>query len=154
MFFILTFGLFTFHFTGRTALPQAKNDKAPSFTLKLLNGGDLKSSDLKGKVTVLKFVASYWPECRQEAPAVEKVYRAFKNKDVQFVGIFVRDRESEVQKFVQPMVWAFLSVSTMEWRSRTLTNLSALRLQSWFLKKEKSLTEGPDLRAKRLCVKK
>jgi len=32
---------------------------------------------------------------------VEKVYRAFKNKDVQFVGIFVRDREAEVQKFVK-----------------------------------------------------
>jgi peroxiredoxin len=32
---------------------------------------------------------------------VEKVYRAFKNKDVQFVGIFVKDREPEVQKFVQ-----------------------------------------------------
>jgi peroxiredoxin len=32
---------------------------------------------------------------------VEKVYRAFKNKDVQFVGIFVRDRQTEVQKFVQ-----------------------------------------------------
>jgi peroxiredoxin len=32
---------------------------------------------------------------------VEKVYRAFKNKDVQFVGIFVKDRESEVRKFVQ-----------------------------------------------------
>lgn len=37
----------------------------------------------------------------QEAPAVEKAYREFKNKDVQFVGIFVRDREPEVQKFVQ-----------------------------------------------------
>ncbi len=59
MFFFLTFGLFVSHFGGRTALPQAKNDMAPSFTLKLLNGGDLKSSDLKGKVTVLKFVASY-----------------------------------------------------------------------------------------------
>ena len=59
MFFILAFGLFTFHFTGRTALAQAKNDQAPSFTLKLLNGGDLKSSELKGKVTVLKFMASY-----------------------------------------------------------------------------------------------
>ena len=56
---ILAFGLFAFHFTGGTALAQAKNDKAPSFTLKLLNGGDLKSSDLKGKVAVLKFVASY-----------------------------------------------------------------------------------------------
>jgi AhpC/TSA family len=59
IFFISAFGLFAFHFTARTALPQAKNDKAPSFTLKLLNGGDLKSSDVKGKVTVLKFVASY-----------------------------------------------------------------------------------------------
>ena len=32
---------------------------------------------------------------------MEKVYREFKNKDVQFVGIFVKDREAEVQKFVQ-----------------------------------------------------
>ena len=59
MLFILTFGLFTFHFTARTALPQAKDDKAPSFTLKLLNGGEFKSSELKEKVTVLKFMASY-----------------------------------------------------------------------------------------------
>ena len=59
MFFIFIFGLFVSHFDGRTALAQAKNDKAPSFTLKLLNGGEIKSSELKGKVTVLKFVASY-----------------------------------------------------------------------------------------------
>ena len=59
MFFIFMFGVFVSYFDGRTALAQAKNDKAPSFTLKLLNGRDLKSSDFKGKVTVLKFVASY-----------------------------------------------------------------------------------------------
>jgi peroxiredoxin len=29
------------------------------------------------------------------------VYRAFKKDDVQFVGIFVRDRAPEVQKFVK-----------------------------------------------------
>ena len=44
MLFILTFGLFTFHFTGRAALAQAKKVTAPSFTLKLLNGGDLTVS--------------------------------------------------------------------------------------------------------------
>jgi hypothetical protein len=59
MFLIFMFGLFVTHFDGRTALAQAKNDTATSFTLKLLNGGVLKSSDFKGKVTVLKFVASY-----------------------------------------------------------------------------------------------
>jgi len=55
----LVLGLFVFHFPGKTFSAQAKKDKAPSFTLKLLNGGDLKSSELEGKITVLKFVASW-----------------------------------------------------------------------------------------------
>ena len=38
---------------------------------------------------------------------MEKVYREFRNKDVQFVGIFVKDRESEVQKFVQTYGFSF-----------------------------------------------
>jgi hypothetical protein len=29
------------------------------------------------------------------------MHQAFKNKDVQFVGIFVKDREAPVRKFVQ-----------------------------------------------------
>ena len=40
-------------------------------------------------------------ECRQEAPASERLYREFKDKGVEFVGIFVKDRESDVQKFVK-----------------------------------------------------
>ena len=59
MFLILLGGLFGLHLTSNTALPQAKSDEAPSFVLKLLDGGEIKSSELKGKVTVLKFVASY-----------------------------------------------------------------------------------------------
>lgn len=52
-------GLFVFQFSEKTFSAQPKKDNAPSFTLKLLNGGDLKSSELEGKVTVLKFVASW-----------------------------------------------------------------------------------------------
>ena len=59
IFFTLVFGFAVFHFADRTALGQVKNEKASSFALNLLNGGELKSSDFKGKVTVLKFVASY-----------------------------------------------------------------------------------------------
>ena len=59
IFFTLVFGLAVFHLADRTALGQVKNEKASSFTLKLLDGGEIKSSELKGKVTVLKFVASY-----------------------------------------------------------------------------------------------
>lgn len=55
--FILGFAFFVF--AGTTGPAQTTGEKAPSFTLKLLNGGDLKSSELQGKVTVLKFIASY-----------------------------------------------------------------------------------------------
>ena len=57
--FIFAFGPFMSQFDGRTVLAQDKSDKAPSFTLKLLNGGDFKSSDFKGRVAILKFAASY-----------------------------------------------------------------------------------------------
>jgi hypothetical protein len=43
----------------RSAAAEVRNDTAPSFTLKLLNGGEFKTSDIKGKIAVLKFVASY-----------------------------------------------------------------------------------------------
>jgi len=59
LFFIFAVGLLVPHFSDRVMAAQARNDLAPSFTLKLLNGGELKSSDLKGKVAVLKFVSSY-----------------------------------------------------------------------------------------------
>jgi hypothetical protein len=59
IFLILTCGVLTFHFSSRIAVAEPKNSKAPSFTLTPLNGGELKSSELKGKVVVLKFVASY-----------------------------------------------------------------------------------------------
>lgn len=59
IFFTLILGLAVFYLADRTALGQVNNEKAPSFTLNLLKGGEVKSSDLEGKVTVLKFVASY-----------------------------------------------------------------------------------------------
>lgn len=57
--FILTLGFWVPHLADRATAAQAKKDTAPTFTLKLLNGKDFESSDLKGKVAVLKFVASY-----------------------------------------------------------------------------------------------
>jgi len=55
----LVFGISVFHFLDKGVWAQVKQDKAPAFTLKLLNGEDLKFTGLEGKLTVLKFVASY-----------------------------------------------------------------------------------------------
>ena len=57
--FILTVGLFVPYASDKAAAAQARNDPAPSFTLKLLSGKDFDFSELKGKPAVLKFVSSY-----------------------------------------------------------------------------------------------
>lgn len=57
--FTLGFGASVLNLAGKTESAQIKTEKAPSFTLKLLNGGEFKSSELREKVAVLKFVASW-----------------------------------------------------------------------------------------------
>ena len=56
---VLVFGVFIFVFSGKAVVAQQKTETAPAFALKLLNGGELKSTDFAGKVAVLKFKASW-----------------------------------------------------------------------------------------------
>jgi len=47
-------------------------DQAPDFTMKLTTGKSVKLSDLKGKVVMLQFTASWCSVCRKEMPFIEK----------------------------------------------------------------------------------
>ena len=47
-------------------------DTAPDFEMKLTDGRKLKLSELKGKVVMLQFTASWCGVCRKEMPFIEK----------------------------------------------------------------------------------
>jgi len=60
---------------------QTKDDRAylvkvgqmaPDFNIKLTNGKTVKLSDLKGKVVMLQFTASWCSVCRKEMPFIER----------------------------------------------------------------------------------
>jgi peroxiredoxin len=46
--------------------------QAPDFSIKLTNGKTVKLSDLKGKVVMLQFTASWCSVCRKEMPFIER----------------------------------------------------------------------------------
>ena len=87
--------------TTITAKSQALStgSSAPEFQLALLDGAAMRLSDLRGKVVVLNFWASWCAPCRWEMPAFERVWQEYKDKGVIFVGVAVADREQDAKAF-------------------------------------------------------
>lgn len=62
---------------------------APDITVTALNGSSLKLSDLKGKVVLLNFWATWCPPCREEIPSMMKLNTAMAGKPYQMVAVSV-----------------------------------------------------------------
>ncbi len=72
-----------------------EDDGARDFTLELLNGplpdDTISLSELKGKVVLLDFWASWCGPCQQEAATLTQVYQEYRGKNVEFIGIDIWD---------------------------------------------------------------
>ena len=82
---------------------------APAFTLQKLDGtGTLSLSDHRGKVTVVNFFASWCIPCKQENPALVRVYERYRaSGDVAFFGILYQDSRDSGLRYVKDngVVW-------------------------------------------------
>lgn len=80
-------------------------DQAPDdFELVLQNGQKTSLKQLRGKVVVLQFTASWCSVCRKEMPHLETdVWKAYRNKNVVLIGIDRDEPLEKVQKFHHDM---------------------------------------------------
>src|SRR5260221_494161 len=72
------------------ALLDARNaypNVAPDFTLTTFDGKTVRLSDLKGKVVVLNFWATWCGPCRAEAPQLQALWQKYKDRGVLFLGV-------------------------------------------------------------------
>jgi len=74
-------------------------DKAPDFTINEAGGKSYKLSDLKGKIVMLQFTASWCSVCRTEMPFIEKeIWQEKKSEGLVVLGI---DRDEPVDKVLK-----------------------------------------------------
>ncbi|MCB0588271.1 MAG: TlpA family protein disulfide reductase, partial [Phaeodactylibacter sp.] len=61
--------------------------QAPDFTQKTPEGEEMSLSDLRGKVVLLDFWASWCGPCRRENPNVVRMYKKYKDKGFDVLGV-------------------------------------------------------------------
>ncbi|MCL4522923.1 MAG: redoxin domain-containing protein [Acidobacteria bacterium] len=65
-----------------------------------LNGKPAQLSDLRGKIVVLNFWATWCPPCVEEMPALSRLHQQIISSGGMVLGISVDDDEAQYQKFL------------------------------------------------------
>lgn len=72
-------------------------DEAPDFEMTLTDGSKVKLSELRGKVVMLQFTASWCGVCRKEMPFIERdIWQ--KHKDNASFALYGIDRDEPLEK--------------------------------------------------------
>lgn len=92
---------------SRANATQPTSGPAPDFELTLFKGFEgnagqnpINLSDLKGKVVVLNFWASWCIPCTQEAADLQATYQKYQDKDVVFLGVDWTDIEGDALNYL------------------------------------------------------
>jgi len=74
---------------------------APALVLTTLDGEPVSLEAERGKVVVVNFWASWcYPACYEEAPALERGWRAYRDRGVVVLGVDIQDKDEAARKFI------------------------------------------------------
>lgn len=76
-------------------------DLAPNFTLTTLDGKESSLEDLKGKVVMINFWASWCEPCRTEMPAMQEAYEKYKDQGFEIVAVNIAETDVTAASFAR-----------------------------------------------------
>jgi len=93
---------------------QLTGNPAPELTLTDIQGKPVALSAAKGETVLLDFFTTWCPPCRADAPALDKLYSKYGQRDLMIVGISVSEERAIVEKFLQEHPHSFPIALTTE----------------------------------------
>jgi thiol-disulfide isomerase/thioredoxin len=91
-------------FRCSTGGKESSSGFAPDFTLKSFDGREITLSQLKGKVVLLDFWATWCGPCKESIPHLIQLHKNYRESGFELVGMSVDKGDGEaVRRFVQSM---------------------------------------------------
>lgn len=109
--FALVLGLLSLLAFGLVRANSEPREKgtAPDFSIIGFDGRTAKLSDLRGKVVIVNFWASWCPPCREEAAYLEQTWRKYKDQGVVFIGVDWVDTNKEALAYIKEFDITYLN---------------------------------------------
>ena len=126
--FSFVIALLTFFAFGlvKASKGQRVSGPAPDFSLTGFDGRKVTLSELRGKVVVINFWASWCIPCRQEAAYLERTWRKYKDKDVVFIGVDYVDTEKEAKAYIKEFDITYINGPDLKTRIADLYNIKGV----------------------------
>ncbi len=100
----------TEHLNALGVILPRERAPAPDFALDGPDGHALSLKGLRGKVVFLNFWATWCVPCRQEMPAMERLYQSYRARGLAVVAVNYKESPAEVKAFMEELHLTFPAV--------------------------------------------